>query len=78
MVDLRTDDGLRRACESVDFDSEKTRTFVEEVANASRTCFFREEYQERLWRWWDNPISFAGPAPQVKVHELIQDDEFLD
>ena len=79
MVDLRTDDGLRRACESVDFDSEKTRTFVEEVANASRKCFFSEKYQKRLWRWRCNPICFAGgQAPQVEVHRLIQDDGFLD
>ena len=79
MVNLKTDDGLRRACESVDFDSEKTRTFVEEVANASRKCFFSEKYQKRLWRWRCNPICFAGgQAPQVEVHRLIQDDGFLD
>lgn len=84
VFDLKTDDGLRRACESVDFDSEawlkdwlkKTKTFVEKVANVPREFFFSEEYQERLWE--DNPICDAGGlAPRVEVSRVIQDENFL-
>ena len=82
--DLKTDDGLRCACKSVDFDSEdwlkdwlkKTKIFVEEVANAPREFFFTEKYQERLWE--DNPICDAdGRAPRVEVSRVIQDENFL-
>ena len=84
VFDLKTDDGLRRACESVDFDSEdwlkdwlkKTKTFVEEVANVPREFFFSEEYQECLWE--DNPICDAdGRTPLVEIERVIQDKDFL-
>ena len=82
--DLKTDDGLRRACGSVDFDSkdlkdriEKTKTLVEEVSNASREFFVGEEYQERLWE--NNPICYAdGRAPRVEIRKVTQDSDFLD
>lgn len=83
--DLKTDDGLRRACKSVDFDSEdwlkdwlkKTKTLVGEVSNASREFFVGEEYQERLWE--NNPICYAdGRAPRVEIRKVTQDSDFLD
>lgn len=79
--DLKTDDGLRRACESVEFDKdwlEATKTFVEKVANASRELFVSEEYQERLWGS-DNPIcNHVTQGPTISVDQLIQDGELLN
>ena len=88
VFDLKTDDGLRRACKSVDFDSEglkdrleKTKTYSSRKLPTHReNSFSAEKYQKRLWGS-DNPICdhvTHGPTtPRVEIRRVIQDGENL-
>ena len=72
---------LRRAYDSVERELgldrfEKIKVFIRNRIDASRDQFFTEDYQQLLWK--DNLICKTNRAPNINVHEVIQDRDFLN